>query len=206
MTTHSTTAEDRLATLGIKLPAPPEPFGTYVEAVQTGNLLFLTGMLPHGRPRGEIRWARRRGVRCGSGAQGGSPRGAQCPRCCEAPFGIARQSDTDRPGRRSGGYFWGCPRSPESRRRRFGVAARRLRKRQEPLPLGVWPRKSPARHPGRTGSDLGSAALIQLATRNFPEDTEPRWKGLGMNRRNSSRRAAGARREAAADQHRSFSS
>ncbi len=46
MTTHSTTAEDRLATLGIKLPAPPEPFGTYVEAVQTGNLLFLTGMLP----------------------------------------------------------------------------------------------------------------------------------------------------------------
>ena len=32
--------------LGIKLPAPPEPFGTYSEAVQTGNLLFLTGMLP----------------------------------------------------------------------------------------------------------------------------------------------------------------
>jgi enamine deaminase RidA (YjgF/YER057c/UK114 family) len=35
-----------LKELGIKLPAPPEPFGTYVEAVQTGNLLFLTGMLP----------------------------------------------------------------------------------------------------------------------------------------------------------------
>src|SRR5262249_52504183 len=42
------------------LPAPPEPFGTYVEAVQTANLLFLSGMLPHGRPRGEINWARRR--------------------------------------------------------------------------------------------------------------------------------------------------
>jgi len=40
------TAEQRLTELGIKLPAPPEPFGTYVEAVQTGNLLFLTGMLP----------------------------------------------------------------------------------------------------------------------------------------------------------------
>ena len=25
---------------------PPEPFGTYVEAVQSGALLFLTGMLP----------------------------------------------------------------------------------------------------------------------------------------------------------------
>src|SRR2546427_6928447 len=39
-------AEQRLKELGIKLPAPPEPVGTYVEAVQTGNLLFLTGMLP----------------------------------------------------------------------------------------------------------------------------------------------------------------
>ena len=46
MTTDSTTAEDRLAKLGIKLPSPSEPFGTYAEAVQTGNLLFLTGMLP----------------------------------------------------------------------------------------------------------------------------------------------------------------
>jgi enamine deaminase RidA (YjgF/YER057c/UK114 family) len=46
MTTNSTTAEQRLKELGIKLPAPPQPFGTYVEAVQTGNLLFLTGMLP----------------------------------------------------------------------------------------------------------------------------------------------------------------
>src|SRR5437899_11716781 len=39
-------AEQRLKELGIKLPTPPEPFGTYVEAVQTGNLLFLSGMLP----------------------------------------------------------------------------------------------------------------------------------------------------------------
>ena len=40
------TAEQRLRQLGIKLPVPPEPFGIYAEAVQTGNLLFLTGMLP----------------------------------------------------------------------------------------------------------------------------------------------------------------
>jgi len=39
-------AEQRLKELGIKLPTPPEPFGIYAEAVQTGNLLFLTGMLP----------------------------------------------------------------------------------------------------------------------------------------------------------------
>jgi enamine deaminase RidA (YjgF/YER057c/UK114 family) len=39
-------AERRLKELGIQLPSPPEPFGTYAEAVQTCNLLFLTGMLP----------------------------------------------------------------------------------------------------------------------------------------------------------------
>ncbi len=39
-------AEQRLKELGIKLPAPPEPFGVYVIAVRTGNLLFLSGMLP----------------------------------------------------------------------------------------------------------------------------------------------------------------
>jgi len=39
-------AELRLKKLGIELPAPPEPFGVYAEAVRTGNLLFLTGMLP----------------------------------------------------------------------------------------------------------------------------------------------------------------
>jgi enamine deaminase RidA (YjgF/YER057c/UK114 family) len=39
-------AEQRLKELGIQLPTPPEPFGIYAEAVQAGNLLFLTGMLP----------------------------------------------------------------------------------------------------------------------------------------------------------------
>jgi enamine deaminase RidA (YjgF/YER057c/UK114 family) len=45
MTTTLMTAEDRLAELGIRLPDAPTPFGAYVPAVQTGNLLFLSGML-----------------------------------------------------------------------------------------------------------------------------------------------------------------
>jgi enamine deaminase RidA (YjgF/YER057c/UK114 family) len=45
MTSTSPTAEDRLAKLGIDLPDAPTPFGAYVPAVQTGNLLFLSGML-----------------------------------------------------------------------------------------------------------------------------------------------------------------
>src|SRR5436190_20931335 len=45
MTANATTAEGRLAELGIPLPEAPTPFGAYVPAVRTGNLLFLSGML-----------------------------------------------------------------------------------------------------------------------------------------------------------------
>ena len=36
----------RLSELGIVLPAPPTPLGAYVEASDTGNLLFISGTLP----------------------------------------------------------------------------------------------------------------------------------------------------------------
>ncbi len=39
-------AERRLAELGIELPPAPTPLGAYVESVQTGNLLYLSGVLP----------------------------------------------------------------------------------------------------------------------------------------------------------------
>jgi enamine deaminase RidA (YjgF/YER057c/UK114 family) len=40
-----TSAEERLKALRIELPEQPEP-GIHPEAVRTGNLLFLSGMLP----------------------------------------------------------------------------------------------------------------------------------------------------------------
>jgi enamine deaminase RidA (YjgF/YER057c/UK114 family) len=36
----------RLSELGIVLPSPPTPLGSYVESSETGNLLFLSGTLP----------------------------------------------------------------------------------------------------------------------------------------------------------------
>jgi len=39
-------ADLRLRELGIELPEPGTPFGPYVEAVRTGSLLFLSGILP----------------------------------------------------------------------------------------------------------------------------------------------------------------
>src|SRR5580698_7395170 len=46
METASISAEQRLQDLGIVLPRPPIPLGAYVEAVQSGSLLFLSGTLP----------------------------------------------------------------------------------------------------------------------------------------------------------------
>jgi enamine deaminase RidA (YjgF/YER057c/UK114 family) len=48
-----TRSERRLQNLGIVLPNAPHPLGAYVEAVQSGGLLFLSGMLPvkDGKPR-----------------------------------------------------------------------------------------------------------------------------------------------------------
>jgi enamine deaminase RidA (YjgF/YER057c/UK114 family) len=39
-------AEQRLQDLEIVLPNAPHPLGAYIEAVQSGSLLFLSGMLP----------------------------------------------------------------------------------------------------------------------------------------------------------------
>ena len=112
---HPAGAEQCLKELGIKLPAPPEPFGAYAEAVQTGNLLFLSGMLPtegHG-----AKFVGRVGAELDveAGRKARSAGGGQRPRCRAAAFGIARQSDAGRPARRVGGHFGRCPGSTESR-------------------------------------------------------------------------------------------
>jgi len=38
--------EHKLTQLGIELPSPPQPVATYVPAVQAGDLLFLSGVVP----------------------------------------------------------------------------------------------------------------------------------------------------------------
>jgi len=44
--TTNASAEQRLKELAIRLPRPSTPPGTYRDAVQAGNLLFLSGTLP----------------------------------------------------------------------------------------------------------------------------------------------------------------
>ena len=38
--------EEKLKTLEITLPTPPTPAGSYVPAIKTGNLLFISGQIP----------------------------------------------------------------------------------------------------------------------------------------------------------------
>ena len=38
--------EQTVTELGISLPTPPSPVGTYVPAVRSGDLLFLSGVIP----------------------------------------------------------------------------------------------------------------------------------------------------------------
>lgn len=38
--------EEKIESLGIKLPSPPTPAGSYVAVVKTGNLLFISGQIP----------------------------------------------------------------------------------------------------------------------------------------------------------------
>jgi len=85
--------------LGIQLPTPPEPFGIYAEAVQTGNC-FLDGNASHCRPRSDSSGASVRNS-IWKQARSGSAGDAQCPRCREAASGIARQSDAGCPAWRA---------------------------------------------------------------------------------------------------------
>jgi enamine deaminase RidA (YjgF/YER057c/UK114 family) len=141
-------AEQRLKELGIKLPVPPQPFGTYVEAVQSGNLLFLSGMLPT-----EGRVAKFIGR---VGAELDVDAGREAAKLATLNvLGVARQHLRwlDRVTRivrlgvsvATSGDFRDQPKVADAA---SGVAARRLRKRQEPLPPGVWRRQPSARHPG----------------------------------------------------------
>ena len=42
----TTSFEAQVTALGLVLPAPPKPVATYIPVVRSGNLLFLSGMIP----------------------------------------------------------------------------------------------------------------------------------------------------------------
>src|SRR5258708_846797 len=108
-------AEQRLEELGIRLPAPPEPFGTYFGSSADGQSSFSDR---NASPR---KAARRN-------SSGASVRNSTWTRAARRPISrrltaslshvsiwITRQSHEDRAARRVGSHFGRCPRSTESR-------------------------------------------------------------------------------------------
>lgn len=53
-------AENNLRELGITLPDTPKPLGAYLPATRTGNLIFLSGVLP--MERGELAFTGKLGL------------------------------------------------------------------------------------------------------------------------------------------------
>jgi enamine deaminase RidA (YjgF/YER057c/UK114 family) len=153
-------AEQRMKELGIKLPAPPEPFGTYAEAVQTGNLLFLTGMLPT-----EGRTAKFIG-RVGTELDVETGRKAAYLAALNA-LAVTREylGSLDRVTRivrlgvsvATSGDVREQPKVADGPSELLQDV---FRKRQEPKPTGVWRRKPSARHPGGAGIDLRGLRLM----------------------------------------------
>ena len=38
--------EEKIKSMGIKLPVPPTPAGSYIPVVKSGNLLYVSGQIP----------------------------------------------------------------------------------------------------------------------------------------------------------------
>jgi enamine deaminase RidA (YjgF/YER057c/UK114 family) len=38
--------EEKLSAIGIRLSSPPQPIGSYIPVVQSGNLIFVSGQIP----------------------------------------------------------------------------------------------------------------------------------------------------------------
>ena len=135
-----------LLELAIKLPIPPQPFGTYAEAVQTGNPPSLTGMLPtEGRA---AKYVGRIGAELDVEAGRKAARLAALDLLAVTREYLASLDKVTRIVRLGVSVvdFWRRPRSAESRRRCIGPAAGSVRRAQEPfavvhgaasLPLGT---------------------------------------------------------------------
>jgi enamine deaminase RidA (YjgF/YER057c/UK114 family) len=155
-------AEQRLKELDINLPPPPEPFGKYVEAVQTGNLLFLSGMLStEGHATKLI-------GRVGAELDVEAGRKAAHLAALNV-LAVARQylGSLDKVTRivRLGvsvATLGDVRDQPKVADAASELLQDSLRKRQESLPLGVRRRKPSTRHSGRVGSHFRGGGVRDL--------------------------------------------
>src|SRR5437868_12939866 len=128
MPTKLSAAEDRLARLDIHLPDAPTPFGAYVPAVQTGNLLFLSGMLATSGHTATAVGVVGKDLDVKAGRKAAYTAALNALALTKKQLGSLNREprrEAGRVRRRDAGVHG----APEGRRRRVGVASRHLRRR-----------------------------------------------------------------------------
>jgi enamine deaminase RidA (YjgF/YER057c/UK114 family) len=161
MTTNTTTAEERLAKLGIQLPDAPTPFGAYVPAVQTGNLLFLSGMLATSGHTATVVGIVGKDLDVKVGREAAYTAALNVLALARKQLGsLDRVSHVVRLGVYAAATP-GFTEHPKVGRCGIGVASRRLRRPDRLCAPRLWCGESSTRFAGRAGSHLRSEALIR---------------------------------------------
>ena len=168
--TNSTTAEDRLAALGIQLPDAPQPFGAYVPAVQTGNLLFLSGMLATAGHTVTIAGILGKDLDAHAGRAAAHGR-AQWAGGRQAAARLAKPREPRGAARRVYGRDAGVRRSRAGRRRSVGIVSRCVWRGDDFCAVGTRRGEHPPRLAGRTRNHFGSAGLMTGFLRKDEEFT-----------------------------------
>ena len=151
---QASSAERRLQDLAIHLPVPPEPFGTYTEAVQVGSLLFLSGTLPtEGRT---AKFVGRVGAELDTAAAHEAARLAATNAVAIARQHLGSLDRVKRIVRLGVKVATGRERSrpAEGRGRSVRLPPRGVWPRQKSHALGVWSGESSTRSPCRGGTHI----------------------------------------------------
>jgi hypothetical protein len=141
-------AEQRLHDLNIQLPSLPTPFGAYVEVVQTGNLLFLSGR------QASLSWATGCRTDCRGWTQSSLPRLLERAFGSAAPFRLSRQGESRGQAWRLYRHGWRFPGTSVRCRCGFGNAGPRFRGRETLDPHRARCCQFAAGDAGRVGSDF----------------------------------------------------
>ena len=179
--------EQRLKELGIELAKPTSPMANYVNAVRTGNLLYLVGQGPGlpGKPlpvrQGRPRLHDRGGLRACARDRPQPDRGD------EGRAGRPRSGQAHRQGAGHGQLHAGVRQPAEGDQRLLRPLRRGVRRARPSCPLGGRHGLAAARHPGRDRGDrrgrrrgarppARAAAAAKPAARKWRRRPRPRPK------------------------------
>ena len=150
--------EAKLKELGITLPTPGAPIANYVNAVQTGNLLFLAGKGPLPQDGKDVVGRLGKDMTIEQGYQAARSTAIAHLAVLKKELGDLKRVHTDREGAGDGEFRPGLHAAAGRRQRLLGFDGRGLRRKGEARALGGGHGDPAGRHPGRGRSDCRDRA------------------------------------------------